>query len=267
MFRTPAVAGNFYPASPQTLERQVEGLLEKAPSRVKAIGVLVPHAGYVYSGGVAGRVYSRIIVPEVVVLLGPNHTGVGPDISVFVEGTWQMPSGEVAVETDLARSFLNLARTAREDYRAHHDEHSLEVQIPFLQRFRPDLAIVPITMMTTRLEACREVGGALAGAVAAYPKKVLLVASSDMTHYESDGSARKKDRKAIEKILELDPEGLHAAIRQWGISMCGFAPTVAMLFAAKSLGAVAADLVDYRTSGEVSGDFDQVVGYAGVVIR
>ncbi|MBI4714804.1 MAG: AmmeMemoRadiSam system protein B, partial [Nitrospirae bacterium] len=133
--------------------------------------------------------------------------------------------------------------------------------------FRPDLAIVPITMMTTRLEACREVGAALAGAVAAYPKKVLLVASPDMTHYESDGSARKKDRKAIEKILELDPEGLHATIRQWGISMCGFAPTVAMLFAAKSLGAVGADLIDYRTSAEVSGDTDQVVGYAGVVIR
>ena len=177
-----------------------------------------------------------------------------------------MPNGTAVVDSELARAIAGKSRYASEDYDAHAGEHSLEVQIPFIQYFSRDFKIVPVTMMSTALEVCREVGVAISHAIRETEKAVLIIASSDMTHYESSKSAKEKDQKAIEKILALDPAGLHHTVKEYGITMCGFAPAVTMLYAAIELGATKATLVKYMNSGDVSGDYDQVVGYAGMII-
>ncbi len=270
MIRQPAVAGRFYEGSPTLLEKEVGAFIEKGLKKEKAIGIVSPHAGYVYSGAVAGAVYSRIIIPKTIILMGPNHTGIGKAVSVFPEGEWTMPNGPVAVNNKLAELILKYSKTASADYHAHQHEHSLEVQIPFIQYFSKDFSIVPITIMDTSLKTCQDIGEGIAKAVKEYIKEaedVLIVSSTDMTHYESHDSAKSKDKKAIDKILSLDPEGLHKTVKEYGISMCGFAPTVSMLFASKMLGAKKASLIKYMTSGEVSGDYEQVVGYAGIIIQ
>ncbi len=266
MLRKPAVAGYFYQASPDGLRKQVANYVRTDADRIRAIGVLSPHAGLVYSGAVAGAVFSKVILPETFILIGPNHTGMGAPVSVFTEGEWDMPDGTAAVDSTLARAIAEKSRYASEDYDAHRGEHSLEVQIPFIQYFREDFKIVPVTMMSTALEACSEVGIAIGHAIKESEKDVLIVASSDMTHYESARSAKEKDHRAIEKILAMDPAGLHHTVKEYGITMCGFAPAVTMLYAALELGATKATLVKYMNSGDVSGDYDQVVGYAGMII-
>ncbi len=266
MLRKPAVAGYFYLGSPDGLRKQVEKYVRSDADRIKAIGVLSPHAGLIYSGAVAGAVFSKVILPETFILIGPNHTGMGAPVSVFTEGEWAMPSGTAVVDFELGRAIAEKSRYASEDYDAHTGEHSLEVQIPFIQYFSRDFKIVPVTMMSTALEVCREVGIAISHAIKESKKDVLMVASSDMTHYESAMSAKEKDHKAIEKILDLDPAGLHHTVKDYGITMCGFAPAVTMLYAALELGATKATLVKYMNSGDVSGDYDQVVGYAGMII-
>ena len=266
MLRKPAVAGYFYHGSPDGLRKQVGKYISTDTDRIKAIGVLSPHAGLVYSGAVAGAVFSKVILPETIILIGPNHTGMGAPVSVFTEGEWSMPNGTAAVDSGLARAITEKSRYASEDYDAHTGEHCLEVQIPFIQYFSRDFKIVPVTMMSTALEVCREVGVAISHAIKESEKEVLIVASSDMTHYESGKSAKEKDTKAIEKILALDPAGLHHTVKEYGITMCGFAPAVTMLYAALELGATKATLVKYMNSGDVSGDYDQVVGYAGMII-
>ncbi len=266
MLRNPAVSGHFYKGSPEGLRKQVGEFIYPDTNPVKAIGVLVPHAGLVYSGAVAGAVYSRLILPETFILIGPNHTGIGAPVSVFTEGVWAMPNGSVSIDSELARTITEKSRYASEDYSAHEGEHSLEVQIPFLQYFRKEFNIVPLTMMSTALEVCREVGVAISQAIKETGKDVLIIASSDMTHYESGISAREKDQKAIEKILALDPSGLHHTVKEYQITMCGFAPAVTMLYAAIELGSTKASLLKYMNSGDVSGDYDQVVGYAGIII-
>ncbi len=266
MLRKPAVADYFYKGSPDGLREQVGRYVSTDIERIKAIGVLAPHAGLVYSGAVAGAVYSKVTLPEIFILIGPNHTGFGAPVSVFSEGEWDMPNGRVKVDAELARTIAGQSRYASEDYTAHTGEHSLEVQIPFIQYFSRDFKIVPITMMSTAIEVCREVGIAISHAIKETQKDVLIVASSDMTHYESAKSAKEKDHKAIEEILALDPAGLHHTVKEYGITMCGFAPAVTMLYAALELGATKATLVKYMNSGDVSGDYDQVVGYAGMII-
>ncbi|MCC6545192.1 MAG: AmmeMemoRadiSam system protein B [Nitrospirae bacterium] len=266
MIRKPAVAGYFYDGSPDGLRNQVENYVSSDADRIKSIGVLSPHAGLIYSGAVAGSVFSRVILPDTFILVGPNHTGRGASVSIFIEGDWSMPNGSVAIDSELARAIEVRSRYASEDYDAHTGEHSLEVQIPFIQYFTRNFKIVPVTMMSTTLEVCREVGAAISHAIKETKKDVLIVASSDMTHYESGKSAMEKDQKAIKKILALDPAGLHHTVKENGITMCGFAPAVTMLYAALELGATKATLVKYMNSGDVSGDYDQVVGYAGMII-
>lgn len=282
MIRQPAVAGQFYQGSAEALRRQVEGFIVPAAGKVRALGILSPHAGLVYSGLVAGAVYSRIELPDAFVLIGPNHTGLGAPVSLMAKGSWETPLGRVEIDEALASSILKKSPLIREDALAHLREHSLEVQLPFIQYFKPDFRIAPIQMMDVRLETCLEVGRAVAEAIKIRREQsaegtrqkedkssirdVLIVASSDMTHYESARAAKEKDEKAIRRILALDPEGLHRTVRDLGITMCGFGPAVAMLAACKTLGATKAELVKYANSGEVSGDFDQVVGYAGIVI-
>jgi AmmeMemoRadiSam system protein B len=266
MLRQPAVAGHFYQGTPSALKDQIEGFLVPDARKIKAKGILCPHAGLVYSGSVAGAVYSSIELPDTFVLIGPNHTGLGAPLSVMTSGPWMTPLGMVAVDEGLARSVQSKSRRIEEDTLAHLREHSLEVQLPFIQYLKKEFTIVPIQMMDTRLDTCIELGNALAAAIRELKREVLIIASSDMSHYVPAKVADKKDHLAIKRILELDAKGLYHTVREEGISMCGFGPAVAMLTACKDLGATKAELIKYAHSGEVSGDYEQVVGYAGIVV-
>ena len=269
MIRNPAVADRFYPGKPEALTRELKTLVEPADKKGKketALGIVVPHAGYVYSGRVAGQVYSRIEVPPTAVIIGPNHTGQGSPASLFAEGEWRMPLGPVRIDRELAQKILSHSRLLTPDPRAHQQEHSLEVQVPFLQYFNPGIAIVPICLGWLDYPECQEIGQALARALEGLEPRPLIIASSDMTHYETQKSAEKKDKAAIEKILKLDPEGLLAVVEKDNISMCGVIPATVMLIAALARGAKKAELVAYATSGDVSGDYAKVVGYAGIKI-
>ncbi|MFA5073974.1 MAG: AmmeMemoRadiSam system protein B [Nitrospirota bacterium] len=269
MLRIPAVAGRFYKGNPESLKKQIAEFVIPAERR-NAIGIMSPHAGFQYSGTVAGAVYSSIHLPDTIVLIGPNHTGFGAAVSIMTKGEWETPLGTVPIDEQLAASILSKSRRMYEDTLAHVQEHSLEVQLPFIQYFKTDFKIVPIQMLDTRLDTCLEVGKAIGEAIQELSKQsrlnALIVASSDMTHYESAAVAKENDFKAIQKILSLDPEGLYKTVKQLAITMCGVGPTVAMLVAAKLLGATKAELIKYANSGDVSGDYNQVVGYAGVVI-
>lgn len=265
--RSPAVAGMFYPGTEQALTAELDRLIPVKSTRRKAIGIVSPHAGYIYSGGVAGALISSVAIPKKIILIGPNHTGFGANGSVMAEGRWALPNGTVNIDESLAKKIISATNILSHDSLAHLREHSLEVQIPFLLHERADLDIVPITLMGLGLDACREAGQAIAGAIKESGEEVLIIASSDMTHYESDRSARKKDQKAIDKVLALDPEGLYRVVTENRISMCGIIPATVMLYAALELGAKKAQLVKYATSGDVSGDYKQVVGYAGMIVE
>lgn len=264
--RSPAVAGMFYDAQPEALARDVESLLPAGTDARPAIGAIVPHAGYVYSGPVAGAVYARIRVPKTAIVLCPNHTGRGAAAALDPSLSWRTPLGDVPLARRLADRLLELAPLLEEDAEAHRREHSLEVQLPFLRARRADVELVPICLGEPSLELCRQVGEALAALASEEPERPLLLASSDMNHYESRRVGRAKDDLALSRIEALDPEGLFRTVLSRSISMCGFLPATALLFAAKALGASRADVVARRDSGDETGDDSSVVGYAGVVI-
>ncbi len=266
MIRSPAVAGQFYPGAPGALDREVRRLTRDIPVKIPARGIIVPHAGYVYSGLVAGEVYSSVEIPDRQIIFCPNHTGAGAEAAIMTLGAWRMPWGAVTIDEDLAGRLLGASALLSEDASAHRMEHSLEVQLPFLKRFRESFRFVPIALGRLSLSDCRDLGESVAAVLRDDPSPPLLIASSDMTHYEADAVAREKDRKAIARILSLDPEGLYRTVRSESITMCGVIPATVMLFAALSLGAREARLINYATSGEVSGDYGQVVGYAGMAI-
>ena len=269
MLRKPAVANQFYPGDPARLHYEVGRLMEDATKARDAIAVVAPHAGYMYSGHVAGAVFSRIRVPQKCIILGPNHTGFGAEVSVMAEGVWDMPLGEVPIATHLARRILELAPLGEADNEAHIYEHSLEVQVPFLQYRQKDLEIVPICLSRMTYEDCMALGRAISQAIREEgdgPEGVLVVASTDMTHYEPQEQASKKDALAIECIKALAPSDLYDTVIANRITMCGFIPTTVALVAALELGASRAELVKYATSGDITGDFRQVVGYAGFII-
>jgi len=267
MIRKPAVAGQFYPSSPKDLSEQISAYLDEQTEKVKAVGVVSPHAGIMYSGKVAGAVFSRIEMPRTFILIGPNHTGLGRPVSMIASGEWELPTGELSIDEIIAGKLLRKCSIIEEDSIAHKMEHSLEVQLPFILQYTAAVNIVPITMMTDSLEACRAVGDAVADVVIEAEYPVTIVASSDMSHYVSDAAAREKDKKAIDRIEALDPEGLYNTVREEGISMCGMIPVTTMLFAAKKIGAKESALVKYMTSGDVNGDYEYVVGYAGIIVR
>ncbi len=266
MRRNPAVAGQFYFDSPAKLNNQVQKYVFQNLSRKRAIGVLSPHAGLIYSGPVAGSVYSSFEMPETFVLIGPNHTGVGSPVSLMPQGEWEIPTGIFQIDEVLSQRILKEVPIAESDVQAHLFEHSLEVQLPFIAFFSNKSRLVPITILAATLEECMAIGKGIARAISKTDYPVVVVASSDMSHYVSDETARKKDKLAIDRILSLDPEGLYGTIKREHISMCGYIPATVMLYAAKSLGAREAALTRYATSGEVSGDYDHVVGYAGIII-
>lgn len=266
MIRKPAVAGQFYSLDPSALTREVTGYFEEVQERKRTKGVVSPHAGLMYSGAVAGAVFSRVEPPESFVILSPNHTGLGRAVSLMTRGSWQVPTGKLEIDADLADRLRKECALVDDDSRAHEREHSIEVQLPFVLHLSPTSKIVPVTMMTDSIDTCRIVGESIADVVSSTGYPVTIVASSDMTHYETDSVARARDRKAIEMVLSLDPEGLYRTVRKEGISMCGYIPVTTMLFAVLRLGASEAELVRYMTSGDVSGDYDRVVGYAGIII-
>lgn len=266
MLRRPCVAGQFYPGDEDALERAVDGLMPRAASREKARALISPHAGYIYSGEVAGAVWSSVEVPRDVILIGPNHTGLGRMVSVMAEGTWQTPAGDVEVNPDLADLLLENPLYSNDDD-AHLHEHSLEVQLPFLLAARGDARIVPVTVMHATADETEELGKTLARAVRDYPREVLIAVSSDMNHYEPDDVTRKKDQEAIDRVLELDARGLLEVTARKNITMCGVLPTAIAIYACRELGSEKARLVKYATSADASGDFSQVVGYAGIVIE
>lgn len=270
MIRQPAVAGVFYEGRADALERDVKSRLSHSESS-PAFGAIVPHAGYVYSGGVAGAVYSRIAIPSRVVILCPNHTGRGKPAALDPSDSWRTPLGDVPVDAELSRRMRELAPSLETDSVAHAREHSLEVQLPFLQVLRPDAAIVPISLGAHDLELCREIGEACA-AVAVEQRRAgreapLFLASSDMNHYESRAVGSRKDALALARIEAIDPEGLFATVIAESISMCGFLPATALLYAARKAGAGAARVAARADSGDETGDASSVVGYAGVVIE
>jgi len=268
--RHPAVAGRFYPVDPNDLRAEARNYLSQASSTkqapVRAVGCIAPHAGYMYSGHVAGAVFARVEVPRRCIVMCPNHTGMGRALAVMSEGAWQTPLGDVPIDAELAGALMKRFPALHEDSAAHRGEHAAEVELPFLLLRQPKLSFVPVALGTGQFEVLEQLGKALADVVAAQNDPVLIVASSDMNHYESDAVTRVKDHRAIERILTLDPRGLFDVVTQQDISMCGFGPAVAMLTAARQLGAKSAELVKYATSGDVSGDRNMVVGYAGVVV-
>lgn len=267
MIRNPVVAGQFYPANPEELKKQIESFVVGETKKEDVLGIVSPHAGYMFSGPVAGAVYSRISVPDKVIILGPNHTGRGELCSIVTGGSWATPLGEVKIASELGKSTLNNSQYLQEDTLAHQFEHSIEVQLPFLQYFNPSVSFVPICLACADYACCEDIGSAIGKVVKNIGEKVLIIASSDMTHYESANTAKDKDMQAIDAILKLDEKLLLEKVRDFNISMCGYIPATVMLIACKKLGAKKGKIVKYQTSGDILGDYSEVVGYAGIIVR
>jgi AmmeMemoRadiSam system protein B len=275
MVRQPAVAGQFYSAAAETLRADVQRVLPGDRSPRSAVAAIAPHAGMMYSGPVAGAVYGSLLRTSTVILIGPNHRALGAAISVYPQGSWLIPGGEIPIDSAFARQLLDSFPRAQSDTHAHQFEHSLELQIPFLchgyDQDRslaniPQVKIVPILLATTEPEACCALGETLARLIGRSETRPLLIASTDMNHYESEEVTRRKDALAIEAIERLDPDDLHARAEAHDISICGLGPVLAVLTAARHLQATRASLARYATSGDISGDHDRVVGYAGFII-
>ena len=272
MIRVPTVAGQFYPSRPEALREIVLECLggkpgEKTTGKQEAVAVLAPHAGYIFSGPCAGRVYASVRVPERVVVLCPNHTGIGEPVAVMGAGEWETPLGSVPVDESLARELMAEDPDVSDDESAHRREHSLEVQLPFLQVLSPHMRLVPLCVGTQRHDVLINLGDALARVIHKAGEKVLIVISSDMSHYISAERAKALDAKAISAMEALDPVRLHEVVRRDRISMCGVAPAVAGLQAARALGARKGTLVSYTNSGDRTGDHREVVAYAGLIFN
>lgn len=268
MNRKPVVAGQFYPGRADQLSSMVGEFLSKAGEKAQERTILAmsPHAGYIFSGTVAGLTLGRANLAKTVLLLGPNHTGMGSRFAVWSAGVWDLPGGGLRVDEELARALLDSDARLVPDQAAHAREHSLEVLLPFLRAIDPETSIVPVAVGEPRLEALLAVGEAVGKVLADWREPVSIVVSSDMSHYVSHEDAKRRDALALKPILDLDPAEAYRVVRENGITMCGIMPLTVGLTAAKALGASKAELVAYATSGEASGDYAQVVGYAGVLV-
>jgi AmmeMemoRadiSam system protein B len=267
--RPPAVAGTFYEGSPARLRSQVDACFaENPPAKTKErfIGAVVPHAGLMYSGHVAAAFYGLADLPKRYIILCPNHTGAGHYAAINREGDWQTPLGNAPIDSPLASALMSRSKLLAEDRRAHAREHSLEVQLPFLQERAGDFTFVPICLATHRFDLCQEIGTAIADVVAEQKEPIGILASSDLNHYEDQETTLRKDQKAIDQVLALDARGLWDTVEKNGISMCGIIPTTTMLVAASKLGAKSARLIKHATSGDINRDYSQVVGYASILI-
>ena len=265
MLRKPAVAGQFYPADKKLLEKELKKMLVIGENRQKVLGLLAPHAGYLYSGPCAGLGYGRVILSETVIILGVNHRGGGAPLAVDGNDFWETPLGNVAINSELRSRLLSASKLFALDNEAGRLEHSLEVQVPFIQYSSPGSWILPITIAAHRLADLLAAGHEIAS-LFKENENIMMVASSDMSHYIPAAKARELDFKAIEQLLKLDAQGLYRTVQENRISMCGVAPAVIMLSAAMEIGATKAELVCYTHSGEVSGDLAEVVGYASLIV-
>jgi len=267
--RPPAVAGMFYEGSADRLQEQVRRCMDVNPpvaERERFVAAVVPHAGLMYSGHVAAAFYAAVELPKRYVILCPNHTGAGHYAAINRSGEWRTPLGSVPVDEDLADAIMRRTPIVADDVRAHAREHSLEVQLPFLQQLAGNFTFVPICLATHRYELCEEIGNAVADAVAAAEEPVGILASSDLNHYQDQQVTLQKDQAAIDAVLDLDPRELWRVVGEKDISMCGFIPTTTMLVAAKKLGASSAKLIKHATSGDINGDYSHVVGYAAIIV-
>src|SRR5215469_13147782 len=264
--RPPSVAGRFYPGDRIELEATVDARLAKTGNHQPAFGCIVPHAGYVYSGHVAGAVYGALDLPHRFMILGPNHRGQGQPLATTLQGAWATPLGNAVVDEELAHELVEAMPSISNEEVAHRVEHSIEVQLPFLQCAVKEFTFVPISVGTSDVNTLLALGDAIAGVIHRAAEPTLIVCSSDMNHYEPDDLTRIKDAQAIAPMLALDAAGLYAAVRGGRISMCGFAPAVATLRACAQLGAKEGRLIRYATSGDVNGDRSYVVGYAGIAL-
>lgn len=268
MKRQAVVAGRFYDGNPEKLNAMVDGFLGlgKEKKAEKTLLAMVPHAGYVFSGAVCGKTLGLANLEQTVLLLGPNHTGQGKSYALWPEGQWNIPGGSLPIDTELAAALLDADANMTADTAAHVGEHSIEVVLPFLRRLNPATAIVPVAISSPALNILEQVGKNIGQALKKFDRPVSIVVSSDMSHYISHDEAKAKDSMALEPAVNLDPAAMFNAVRTNNISMCGVMPMTVGLFAALELGATKGELAAYATSGEVSGDFEQVVGYAGVLV-
>ncbi|MFW5837831.1 MAG: AmmeMemoRadiSam system protein B [Desulfovibrionaceae bacterium] len=269
MNRKPVVAGQFYPGSASALQEQIRDFMAEAPNRDAAPSLLamVPHAGYVFSGGVCGKTLGAANLRPLVVMLGPNHTGRGQPLAVWPEGRWETPDGGLMVDETVAQAVIDAGAGFAADTAAHLQEHSLEVVVPFLRALDPNTRIAPIAVSLPDPDRLMEAGRTLARTLQALDAPFSIVVSSDMSHYVPAERARTQDAKALEAVERLDPAGLFATVRDQDISMCGVMPMTMGLAAANELGASKARVVDYATSGDVNRDYTRVVGYAGVIVQ
>ncbi|HWW62633.1 MAG TPA: AmmeMemoRadiSam system protein B [Thermoanaerobaculia bacterium] len=266
--RPPAVAGAFYEGSPERLRAQVERCFTANPpaaAKEPFIGAVVPHAGLMYSGHVAAAFYASADLPKRFIILCPNHTGAGHFAAINSEGAWRTPLGQAVIDLPLAGALMKKTRLLAEDTQAHAREHSLEVQLPFLQRLGP-FTFVPICLGAHRYDYAAEIGNAIADVIREHDDRIGILASSDLNHYEDQPTTLRKDQLAIDAVLKLDPEALWRVVEEFDVSMCGFIPTTAMLVAANKLGATRAKLIRHATSGDINGDYSHVVGYAALSI-
>ena len=268
--RPPAVAGTFYESSPDRLRRQIDACFAAnppaPPEKERVLGAVVPHAGLMYSGHVAAAIYALADLPRRLIVLCPNHTGAGHFAAINREGAWRTPFGDVAIETSLADALMARTPLLADDTRAHAREHSLEVQLPFLQRTLGDFTFVPICLGAHRYDYAEEIGRAIADVVREEKEPIAILASSDLNHYEDQRETLRKDQLAIDQVLARDPRELWRVVDEYDVSMCGFIPTTTMLVAANALGARNAKLIKHATSGDVNGDYSHVVGYAAITV-
>ena len=265
--RPPAVAGSFYEETPERLRAQVNACFaanEQPAEKRRFIGAVVPHAGLMYSGHVAAAFYALAELPKRFIILCPNHTGFGHFAAINREGSWRTPLGDAKIDTPLADALMSRAAILADDRHAHAREHSLEVQLPFLQQLIGDFTFVPICLGARQYDVCETIGNAIADV--ARDQSIGILASSDLNHYEDQKETLRKDQIAIDAVLALDPKELWRVVDEYDVSMCGFIPTTTMLIAAKQLGATRADLIKHATSGDVNRDYSHVVGYASLLV-
>jgi len=267
MKREPAVAGYFYSNNPKELRFHLSTLIKFKENKIKAKGAIVPHAGYMYSGWVAGKVYGSIVPPDVAIILGPNHTGLGERVSIFLGESFITPLGEVLIDKEIAEDLAKRVSFLKKDVMAHLHEHSIEVQVPFLQYINPKIKIVPICLGKMNLEEIIELGKEIAETVKKHSDKyIVIIGSSDFSHYVPHEVAKEKDMLAIKEILKLSEKSFLEIVFRERISVCGYNPIAVTINACKNLGAEKAELIDYMTSGDVIKDYSSVVGYGGIVI-
>lgn len=270
IIRQPTVNGHFYAADPEKLKVQIQSFLPKKKGLQEPVyGMVVPHSGYQYCGKIMAATYQRMQIPEVIIILGPNHSGKGDSLTIFPRGVWQTPLGDVPVETKLAIEIQLNAQELKENPESHVSEHAIEVQLPMLQYFaKKKFSIVPISISVQKDVAIGvELGYAIARAVSSLNRKVTIIATTDLTQDESQEMANRKDQRIINSILRLEPQEVIITMRRYGAKVCGNAAVVAMLTAVKELGASQAELIQYGTSGDVTGDYSKVWGFAGILIK